>query len=68
MINIAPVRIILFGFMLVVLGFVIAVLMTIRIIEPSLFLGLVSYLSSFGGLFLGIMGTALYVRDERRRN
>jgi len=63
-----PVRIILFGFMLVVLGFVLAILMTLGTIQPNFFLGLVTYLSSFGGLFFGIMGSALYVRDQRRRN
>jgi hypothetical protein len=62
-----PVRIIALGFILVVFGFVLAVLMTIQTVEASFLLGLISYLSSFGGLFLGMMGTALYVRDQRRK-
>lgn len=68
MIRAEPVTIILFGFILVVLGFVLAILMTLGTIQPNLFLGLVTYLSSFGGLFFGIMGAALYVREQRRRN
>jgi hypothetical protein len=62
-----PVRIILLGFLLVVFGFVLAVLMVIETVKTSFLLGLISYLSSFGGLFLGMMGTALYVRDQRRK-
>ncbi|MBE0408984.1 MAG: hypothetical protein IBX69_04550 [Anaerolineales bacterium] len=68
MIHAEPVRIIVFGFVLVLLGFILAFLMTIGIIAPTFLLGLVTYLSSFGGLFIGIMGSALYVRDRRRQD
>jgi hypothetical protein len=62
-----PVRIIALGFVLVLLGFVLAFLMTIETIKASFLLGFISYISSFGGLFLGMMGTALYVRNQRRK-
>lgn len=62
-----PFKIIALGFLLVVLGFVLALMMTVRVIDPSFFLGFITYISSFGGLFLGMIGTALYVRDQRRR-
>jgi hypothetical protein len=60
-----PRQIILIGFVLVVLGFVIPFLMVIRIIEPSFFLGFLSYGASVAGLFLGLIGAAWYTSTKR---
>ena len=58
--------IIIIGFLLVLLGFIIPFLMVMKIIEPGFFLSFVSYISSTIGMFLGLIGAAMYVRDHRR--
>jgi hypothetical protein len=53
------------GFILLVTGVVLPFLMMIQVIEPTFFLGFLSYFSSMIGLILGTIGTALYVRRDR---
>lgn len=60
-----PWQIILIGFVLVLFGFVAPFLMVTRIVEPNLFLSFASYGASVVGLFLGLIGAALYVRIRR---
>ena len=60
-----PWKIIGIGFVLVVLGFVLPFLMVIQVVESSIFLNFVSYAASVVGLFLGLIGAALYVRIHR---
>lgn len=62
---ISPVGLMVFGFFLVLIGIVLPALMVLRLIEPSFALSFLSYSSSIGGLFLGIIGAALYVRSNR---
>ncbi len=62
-----PRQLIVLGFVLVVLGFVIPFLMMIRIIESSFLLGFLSYGASVVGLFLGLIGAAWYTRMRRPR-
>jgi hypothetical protein len=64
-----PGKIILIGFVLVVIGFVLPLLMMIRVIEPSFLLSFLSHGASVAGLFLGLLGTACYSRfnSDRRR-
>ena len=50
------------GFIMVVLGFVLPFLMIIKIIEPTFFLCFLAYTISFGGVVMGIVGTAFYSR------
>jgi hypothetical protein len=57
---------IIIGFLLVMLGFAIPFLMVMRVIEPGLFLSFFSFAASTIGLFLGVIGAAMYVRDHRR--
>jgi putative Mn2+ efflux pump MntP len=52
------------GFILLVVGFALAFLMTIWVIEPSFLLGFVSYMSSLLGLVIGTVGTAMHVRES----
>ncbi len=54
-------KIILVGFLLVVLGFVGPVLMVLRLVPSSLALSFFSHTASVGGLFLGLAGGAMYV-------
>jgi membrane associated rhomboid family serine protease len=60
-----PRTIIILGFVLVLLGFVIPFLMMLRIIEPNFPLSFVSFAASVSGLFLGLFGTALYARIRK---
>lgn len=55
-----PGRLLIIGFLLLVLGVVLPFLMVLRLIEPSFFLSFVSYAASIAGLFLGFLGIALY--------
>lgn len=60
-----PWKIILIGFVLVLFGFVAPFLMVLRVIQPSFLLSFLSYGASMAGLFLGLIGAALYVRIRR---
>jgi membrane associated rhomboid family serine protease len=60
-----PRALIAIGFVLVLLGFVGPLLMVLRIIQPNLALSFISHGASVAGLFLGMLGGALYVRKER---
>ena len=60
-----PWRIIPLGFVLVVLGFVLPVLMVSGIIQPTLWLSMVSHMASISGLILGLIGVATAARTRR---
>jgi hypothetical protein len=60
-----PNRSILAGFLLVLLGFVLPLLMTLQIINPTFFLSFLSWGSTVGGLFLGLIGAANSVRSRK---
>jgi hypothetical protein len=60
MINKSPLKIIAVGFVLVLLGFLIPVLMVLHIIESNFVLAFFSHGASVAGLLLGLVGTALY--------
>ncbi|MGQ9700685.1 MAG: hypothetical protein ACUVQS_06510 [Candidatus Bipolaricaulaceae bacterium] len=53
------------AFLLMVAAVVLAFLMVLRIIEPSLLLGLASFFLTLGGLIWGFLGLAVYVRERR---
>ncbi len=67
MMHASPLKLILFGFLLLLMGVLLPFLMVLRILEPTLLLGFASYLSSLAGLVIGLVGLALYSRSERRR-
>jgi len=60
-------QILALGFVLVLIGFALPFLMVVRIIPSSLILSFISYAASVIGLFLGLIGAALYVRTYRKR-
>jgi glucan phosphoethanolaminetransferase (alkaline phosphatase superfamily) len=66
MFDMSPKAIIVLGFLLVLLGFVLPFLMMIGEITTTFFLALISYLASFIGMVLGIIGIAFYVREKDR--
>jgi hypothetical protein len=63
----SPLQIILVGFVLVLSGFVLPFLMVIQIIPASFVLSFLSHAASVSGLFLGIIGAAMYVGSKQRR-
>lgn len=57
---------ILIGFLLVLAGAVLPLLMVLTILPSTFFLNFFSYSASVAGLFLGVLGGALYARAARR--
>jgi hypothetical protein len=64
--SLSPIKIILVGFVLVVLGAVLPFLMVLHILESTFFLNYFSYGASLVGLFLGVIGSAYYVRQKKK--
>jgi len=64
--RIGPVQMMIIGFFLVLFGFVVPFLMMAGFIASSLWLSFLSHAASVSGLFLGIIGSASYVRTHRR--
>lgn len=65
--SLSPLKIILIGFALVVLGVVLPFLMVLHILESTFFLNFFSYSASLVGLFLGLIGSAYYVRLNKKK-
>jgi hypothetical protein len=65
---ISPLRMIFIAGVLVVLGFLLPFLMVLRMIPSTFALNFIAYGASFGGLILGIIGSALWVRSNRPRD
>ena len=61
-----PVQIILLGLALMVVGWVLPFLMVLRVFESSFALNFLSYIAQITGLFLGIIGAAMYVRLKKK--
>ena len=60
-----PVRLIIVGFVLLLVGVVLPFLMVLRLLESTLPLNFISYGSSTAGLIVGFMGIARYRRTDR---
>jgi hypothetical protein len=65
--NKQPVVMILIGFVLVTLGMVFPFLMVMQFLESTFFLNFFSFAASVSGLFLGLIGGAMYVRLNREK-
>ena len=63
-----PSKLIFVAFLMVLMGAVLPFLMVIGVFEASLWLSFLAYGISVGGLFLGILGAAHYVRDRDWRD
>jgi hypothetical protein len=64
----SPKKIILIGFILVVIGVVIPFSIILELLPSTFFLSFVAYMSSIGGLLLGIIGAALYHGEDERED
>lgn len=62
----SPVGMMIVGFVLLVVGFIIPFLMILQIIKPGFFLVFFSYAASVSGLILGVIGAAFYARERRQ--
>jgi len=62
-----PTRLILIGLGGVLLGVALPLLMVLRVIQPSFLVGLIAITASVGGVVLGMVGSAMYLREHRPR-
>ena len=62
-----PLRLILVGFVLVTVGMVLPFLMVMGVVKSTFLLNFISYGSSVSGIFLGIIGGAMYVRQSQKK-
>jgi membrane associated rhomboid family serine protease len=53
------------GFILLLSGFFVPFLMMIKVLEPSFLLMFFGYTASVGGLIMGVVGSALFVRERQ---
>jgi len=53
------------GLILMILGVILPFLILIRVLESTFFLNFFSWGASVGGLFLGIIGVATWVRKRK---
>ena len=63
---ITPKRLFLIAFVFLLLGVVIPFLMVMEVLESTYFLNFFSYIISFIGVIIGVIGSAYYVRINRR--
>lgn len=61
-------RLIILGFFMVVIGAVLPFLIVMRILPSTFLLNFLAYTTSTVGIFLGVIGVAMYVGEERRKN
>lgn len=66
MIRLSSRAIIFIGFILVFLGFLLPLLMVIKVLESTFFLNFFSFIASLVGIFLGLMGAAQMAVEGRR--
>jgi len=61
-----PAAIIILGFFLLVIGWLLPFLMLLHILPSTFFLNFFAYILMLVGLILGIVGSALYVRLRKK--
>jgi hypothetical protein len=62
-----PRLIVLVGFILVIVGWIIPFLEVLQKMKSTFFWNFFSFAASFAGLMLGIVGTAFYTARRRKR-
>lgn len=61
-------RLMVLAFFLLLAGVILPFLMAIRVLESTFTLNFLSYIVSVSGLFIGIIGIAMYVGDARNKD
>jgi hypothetical protein len=60
-------RLLVIGFVLVLIGAVLPFLIVIRLVESTFLLNGIAMVASTVGIFLGVIGTAMYVGNKKKR-
>ena len=61
-------RFVVIGFLLVLAGAVLPFLMVLEILPSTFFLNFLAFGASTAGIFLGVIGVATHVGENRRKN
>ena len=61
-------RLLLIGFLMVLAGAILPFLIVIGVFESTYLLNLIAFVSSVVGVFLGILGSAMYVGEKKRKD
>jgi hypothetical protein len=64
--QLSPLRLIILGFVLLLIGFILPFLMVLQILGSTLLLNFVAYLASLFGLVIGIVGLVMYSQARKR--
>ncbi len=62
-----PITLMIVGFVLMLIGVILPLLMVVKVLESTFFLNFFSYTSSLLGMILGIIGTAFYAAGRRKQ-
>lgn len=63
----SPIRLMIYGFLLLLVGFLAAFGMVVKLIDSSFFVFFASYAASIIGLILGLFGVTGFTQRERRK-
>ncbi len=66
MIPMSPRTMIVVGILMMIVGWLLPFLMILQMLESTFFLNFLSFTLSTAGLFLGMIGAALYYRQRRQ--
>jgi hypothetical protein len=61
-------RLIVIGFFLALAGAVVPFLIVIRLLPSTFLLNFLAFAASITGVFLGVIGVAVYVGEQRRQD
>ncbi|HSM25383.1 MAG TPA: hypothetical protein VK856_11015 [Anaerolineaceae bacterium] len=64
--HLTPTQFVFLGLFLVILGVVLPFLMVMGVLESTLFLNFFSFFISLAGIIMGVIGSAYYVRINRK--
>jgi len=65
--SLSPVKIIVIGFILLLLGVVVPFFMVLQLLPKTFFLNFLSFTLQLVGMILGLVGTIQYVATHRKR-
>lgn len=66
MTKLSPLQLVLLGFVLLVIGFILPFLMVLQLLESTLLWNFVAYLASLFGLIIGLIGIVTHTRLHRK--
>jgi hypothetical protein len=63
--GVGPIGMMVIGFILLIFGVSVPFLMIIGLLEPGFLLVFLAYMASVGGLVMGVIASALYIRERQ---